>query len=171
MTWREAALAAQFEAPLRLLGDPGSRVARFSERVAATDPWIDPADLDRLGDPLAWGIPADGGVSVRESKDAALYSIIVSDPMRDVIPFGSVDGRFGLYFEPGLLVLSPASNPAVLRPRVQRFLRQTRKPLRRQSSRSPLEPSPSKRVEASAHRFERKWPPPNGLGVDGPKYR
>lgn len=108
MTWREAALAAQFEAPLRLLGDPGSRVTRLSERVAATDPWIDPADLDRLGDPLAWGIPVDAGVSVRESKDATLYAMIVSDPMREVVLFGSVDGSFGLYFEPGLLVLPPA---------------------------------------------------------------
>jgi hypothetical protein len=104
MTWREAALAAQFEAPLRLLGDPGSRVTRFSKRVAATDPWMDPADLDRLGDPLAWGIAADAGVSMRETKDAMLYSIIVSDPMRNVVLFGSVEDAFGLYFEPGLLV-------------------------------------------------------------------
>ena len=71
------------------------------------DPWIDPADVDRLGDPLAWGIPADAGVSMRETKDATLYSIVVSDPMRDVVLFGSFDGSFGLYFEPGLLVLPP----------------------------------------------------------------
>lgn len=116
MMWREAALAAQFEAPLRLLGDPGSRMSRFSSRVAATDPWIDPADLDRLGDPLAWRHPADAGVSVREAKDATLYSIIVSDPLRDVVLFGSIDGRFGLYFEPGLLVLPPESSPAGPRP-------------------------------------------------------
>jgi hypothetical protein len=108
MTWREASLASQFE-PFRLLGDPGSRMARLSERVAATDPWIEPADLDRLGDPLAWGFPADAAASVRPSQGATLYSIIVTEPMRDVVLFGSFDRSFGLFFEPGLLVLPPAS--------------------------------------------------------------
>ncbi len=109
LTWREAALAAQLEAPLRLLGDPGTRSTPLSARVAATDPWLDPAMLDRLGDPLAWGAPADAGVSMRQSSDATLYSLVVTEPLMDVVLFGSVDGVLGLYFEPGLLVLPAAT--------------------------------------------------------------
>ncbi len=72
-------------------------------------PWVDPADLDRLGDPLAWGVSGDAEVSVRQGDGVTPYSLVMSEPLRDVVLFGSFDGSFGLYFEPGLLVLPPAS--------------------------------------------------------------
>lgn len=109
LTWREAVLAAQFEAPLRLLGNPDSGIPRLSELVTSTDPRIAAADLDKLGEALGSGIAADAEASVRPSSPATLYSFVLSDSPRNVVLFGSIEGSFGLYFEPGLLVLPAAS--------------------------------------------------------------
>jgi hypothetical protein len=105
MTWSEAFLAAQLEAPYRLLGEPGESVHRLSELVAATDPWLDPADLDRLGDGTAWRGSQDAVVSVQRGEAVQPYSVLLTDPSREVRLFGSANDAFGLYFAPGLLLV------------------------------------------------------------------
>lgn len=103
--WEEAALVAQLEAPRRLLGDPGgARRGRLSELVAASDPWIDPETLDRLGDPEVWR-RAGGRPELIVAPPGSRVSLFTDDDLKEVVLFGESGGRYGLYFEPGLLMV------------------------------------------------------------------
>jgi hypothetical protein len=109
LRWSEAMLAAQIEAPLRLLGEPGRRPpSRLGARVAATDPWIDPETLDQLGELDVWaGISANS--TARITREALPVSLILDEgQLREVVLFAKVGDGYGLRFEPGL-VLQPSA--------------------------------------------------------------
>jgi hypothetical protein len=109
LRWTEALLAAQIEAPHRLLGQPGERPGtRLSARVVATDPWIDPETLDRLGDLDMWGTTGENGAAqvVGEAKPVSL--ILDDGSLEEVALFAKVGEGYGLRFEPGL-VLTPST--------------------------------------------------------------
>ncbi|GEJ55958.1 hypothetical protein [Anaeromyxobacter diazotrophicus] len=105
LRWSEAVIAAQIEAPHRMLGDPGQKPQqRLSEVVQATDPWLEAEVLDRLGDVAAWR--AKGTIAtLRKIISGQKGSLILKDPFQEVVLFGKDGDEFGLYFEPGMLLL------------------------------------------------------------------
>lgn len=109
LRWSEVLLAAQIEAPLRLLGEPGERPpGRLGARVAATDPWIDPETLDRLGELDVWG-RTSANSTARVIRDAIPVSLILDEgQFSEVVLFAKVGDGYGLRFQPGL-VLQPSA--------------------------------------------------------------
>lgn len=109
LCWSEVLLAAQIEAPHRLLGEPGRRPQRrLSGRIAAADPWIDLETLDRLGELDVWGrISAHS--TAQTVRDAIPVSLILDEgQLSEVVLFAKVGDGYGLRFHPGL-VLQPSS--------------------------------------------------------------
>ncbi len=105
LRWSEAVLTAQMEAPRRLLGDPGQRPRkRLTEVVVATDPWIDPTTLDRLGDVGTWE-KAGATAVLRQAEPSNRVSLILNEDLQEVVLFGKHGDTFGLYVEPGLLLV------------------------------------------------------------------
>lgn len=112
MRWAEARLLAQFEAPQALFGKPGGLAsARLSTLVLAVDPPLSPDELDRLGDLRAWSVADDAEVSLVALDQARPYLLTLDGTFEEVALFGAVEGRFGLCFKPGLVLLpaAPAS--------------------------------------------------------------
>ncbi len=105
LRWSEALLAAQIEAPHRLLGDPGQRPRRrLTEVVVATDPRIDPTTLDQLGDVRHW--EQEGATAaLRPAEPARRVSLFLNDDLKEVVLFGRYGDTFGLYVGPGLLLV------------------------------------------------------------------
>lgn len=105
LRWSEAVLAAQIEAPRRLLGEPGQPPrTRLTEVVVATDPSIDPTTLDQLGDVRHW--EDEGATAVlRPAEPAIRVSLFLNDDLKEVVLFGRRGDAFGLYVEPGLLLV------------------------------------------------------------------
>jgi hypothetical protein len=105
LRWSEAVLAAQIEAPRRMLGDPGQEPQRrLSEIVEATDPWLEPELLDRLGDVAIWRT-AGATATLRKIVPRDEVSLILKDPFEEVVLFARDGDEFGLYVEPGMLLL------------------------------------------------------------------
>jgi hypothetical protein len=112
LRWSEALLLAQFEAPRRLLGEPGSRVADLlSKSIIASSPFLATEDLDRLGDIRSWRTTHDAEVKVLPASETRTYSLTIDNSFEEVILFGEVAGVFGVYFKPGL-VFFPAAEQA-----------------------------------------------------------
>jgi hypothetical protein len=105
LRWSEAVLAAQIEAPRRLLGEPGQPPRRrLTEIVVATEPFIDPTTLDLLGDVRRWA--KEGATAVlRRPEPGDRISLFLSDDLNEVVLFGRYGDDYGLYFEPGLLLV------------------------------------------------------------------
>lgn len=110
LRWSEVLLAAQLEAPHRLLGEPGRRPSRrLTARVEATDPWIEPETLDRLGYLDAWD-EASASSDAQIIKDAHPVSLILDEGgLQELVLFAKAAGGYGLWFEPGL-VLQPSEH-------------------------------------------------------------
>jgi len=105
LRWSEVVLLAQFEAPRRLLGDPGGSAREpLSKKVLVTEPALPAADLDRLGDVRSWLADADSGVVLRRANETRTYSLVVDSSFDEVVLFGEVSGMFGLYFKPGIVM-------------------------------------------------------------------
>ena len=105
LRWSEAVLQAQFEAPQRLLGDPGGSAREpLSKNALLTEPALPAADLDRLGDVRSWQAAADCGVVLRSARETRTYSLVVGSSSDEVVLFGELAGTFGLYFKPGIVM-------------------------------------------------------------------
>ena len=105
LRWREAVLLAQFEAPQRLLGEPGAGAREpLSKDVLASEPVLPAAQLDRLGNVRSWEMAADTGVTLRPASETRTYSLVVDKNFDEVVLFGEASGTFGLYFKPGIVM-------------------------------------------------------------------
>jgi hypothetical protein len=105
LRWREALLLAQFEAPQRLLGEPGRGPREpLSKKVVAAEPALPTAELDRLGDIRSWARTAETGVTVRPASETRTHSLVIDKNFDEVVLFGEASGSFGLYFKPGLVL-------------------------------------------------------------------
>lgn len=114
LRWAEARLLAQFEAPQALFGRPGALAsARLSTLVLAVDPPLSPDDLDRLGDLRTWSV-ADDAEALITVDQARPYLLTLDGTFEEVALFGVVEGRLGLSFKPGLVLLpaGPARSEA-----------------------------------------------------------
>jgi hypothetical protein len=111
LTWEEAFLVAQFEAPHHLLGLPGlPRPEPLSTQVLATDPWLAPETVDLLGTPAGWTRHEGAPVLLREGFQPV--SLILEDPLTTVDLFAQTEWGLGLCFKPGLALLpSPVPEP------------------------------------------------------------
>ncbi len=108
LRWAEVLLEAQLEAPRRLLGEPGhKRDRKLSSVVSATDPWIAPEMLDRVGELSAWEVDPDARVVVRRASEIELVTVFLEEDLHEEVLLGLHHGAAGLYFNPDL-VLFPA---------------------------------------------------------------
>jgi hypothetical protein len=109
LSWQEVMLAAQMEAPRRLLGEPGeARKQPLSTVVTATDPWIEPALLDGVGGLTAWAAAPNSRVEMLHADETELVTLILGEELQEEVLVGLSRGAVGLYFKPGL-VLFPAA--------------------------------------------------------------
>jgi len=110
LTWREALLEAQVEAPRRVLGEPGRRQEkRLSALVSATDPWVDPKLLDKVGDLTAWTAEPSVRAVVHRAPETTLVSLFMEDDLQEELLLGLLGGELGLYFKPDLVLFPAAS--------------------------------------------------------------
>jgi hypothetical protein len=76
----------------------------LSSLVVATDPWMDPAEIDRLGDVDSWRT-LGAATALRRADPGSCVSLILDDRLQEVILFGKDGDTYGLYVEPGLLMM------------------------------------------------------------------
>jgi hypothetical protein len=104
LSWDEAFLIAQYEAPHRLLGEPGQLLEQpLSQRVVATDPWLEPGTLERLGTVDEWSQRTGTPRLVREGYER--ISVVLEEPLDAVELFAKDFTGIGLYFRPGIALL------------------------------------------------------------------
>jgi len=108
LRWAEALLQAQVEAPRRLLGEPGRmRDRKLSTAVSATDPWMAPELLDKVGELAAWDAEPGARVTARKASEVELVTLFLEEDLQQEVLLGLHQGAVGLYYKPGL-VLFPA---------------------------------------------------------------
>lgn len=104
LRWAEVLLEAQLEAPRRLLGDPGQkRDRKLSSVVSATDPWVAPELLDKVGE-LAWDADPRARVIARKASEVETVTLFLEEDLQQEVLLGLHQGAVGLYFEPGLVL-------------------------------------------------------------------
>jgi hypothetical protein len=112
LRWAEVLLEAQLEASRRLLGEPSrKRDRKLSSVVSATDPWIAPELLDRVGELAAWDAEPWARVIARRASEVDLVTLFLEEDLQQEVLLGLHNGAVGLYFKPGLVLFADSGAP------------------------------------------------------------
>lgn len=106
LTWKDAWLIAQLEAPHELLGEPGCPARPGAAAVCvATDPYVQPEELDRLADRQRSGIADDDPVRLLTADQAEVVTMFIDGYPSEARLYARQEGRWGLHLAPSFVAL------------------------------------------------------------------